>query len=83
MSSHLAQAFESGLYLKDGPSANGSTSSSPVNPPNPLDPSAMEGMMGGLKTQAVMMVPQMLLMGWINFFFQGFVLSESFLRVLV
>lgn len=80
MSTHLSQAFESGLYLKDGPpstSANGSASaaSSSSSPANPLDPSAMEGMMGGLKTQAVMMVPQMLLMGWINFFFQGFVLS--------
>jgi hypothetical protein len=40
------------------------------------DPSAMEGMMGGMKNQAVMMVPQMIIMGWINFFFQGFVLSE-------
>jgi hypothetical protein len=32
--------------------------------------------MAGMKTQMVMMVPQMLIMGWINFFFQGFVLSE-------
>jgi hypothetical protein len=24
----------------------------------------------------VVMVPQMVIMGWINFFFQGFVLSE-------
>jgi hypothetical protein len=37
----------------------------------------MDGMMGGMKTQAVMMVPQMVIMGWINFFFQGFVLSAS------
>jgi ER membrane protein complex subunit 3 len=36
----------------------------------------MDGMMGGMKTQMVMMVPQMVIMGWINFFFQGFVLSE-------
>jgi hypothetical protein len=26
----------------------------------------------------VMMVPQMVIMGWINFFFQGFVLSAFF-----
>ena len=32
--------------------------------------------MAGMKTQMVMMVPQMVIMGWINFFFQGFVLSE-------
>jgi hypothetical protein len=37
----------------------------------------MEGMMGGMKNQVVMMVPQMVIMGWINFFFQGFVLSAS------
>jgi hypothetical protein len=40
------------------------------------DPAAMDGMMSGMKTQMVMMVPQMVIMGWINFFFQGFVLSE-------
>ena len=39
------------------------------------DPAAMDGMMAGMKTQMVMMVPQMIIMGWINFFFQGFVLS--------
>ena len=38
----------------------------------------MDGMMAGMKTQMVMMVPQMVIMGWINFFFQGFVLSTSF-----
>jgi hypothetical protein len=38
----------------------------------------MDGMMAGMKTQVVMMVPQMVIMGWINFFFQGFVLSVSF-----
>ena len=32
--------------------------------------------MAGMKTQMVVMVPQMVIMGWINFFFQGFVLSE-------
>jgi len=29
-----------------------------------------------MKTQMVMMVPQMVIMGWINFFFQGFVLIK-------
>jgi hypothetical protein len=37
----------------------------------------MDGMMSGMKTQMVMMIPQMVIMGWINFFFQGFVLSTS------
>jgi len=36
----------------------------------------MDGMMAGMKTQMVMMVPQMVIMGWINFFFQGFVLIK-------
>ena len=40
----------------------------------------MDGMMAGMKTQMVMMVPQMVIMGWINFFFQGFVLSECLRR---
>ncbi|KAI0306976.1 integral membrane protein DUF106-domain-containing protein [Multifurca ochricompacta] len=46
-------------------------------PPNPLsDPAAMDGMMAGMRTQMVMMVPQMIVMGWINFFFEGFVLIK-------
>lgn len=72
ISQHLQTAFESGLYLKDQ-----SGTEAPAGPPNPLtDPAAMDGMMAGMKTQMVMMVPQMVIMGWINFFFQGFVLSE-------
>jgi len=46
------------------------------------DPAAMEGMMGGMKNQVVMMIPQMVIMGWINFFFQGFVLSRSLTHTL-
>lgn len=74
ISQHLSRAFNSGAFLKDGPPKG----DAPAAPPNPLtDPGAMEGMMGGMKTQMVMMVPQMVIMGWINFFFQGFVLSTS------
>ena len=73
MTESLSEAFAAGTYLKDGPPKEGEAPA----PANPLtDPSAMEGMMGGMKTQMVMMVPQMVIMGWINFFFQGFVLSE-------
>jgi len=71
ISQHLRQAFSDGTYIKEGP--KGATSS---NPPNPMDPAAMDGMMSGMKTQMVMMVPQMVIMGWINFFFQGFVLIK-------
>ncbi len=73
ISKHLSDAFEAGVYLKDGPTKEGEA---PSSPPNPItDPAAMDGMMAGMKTQMVMMVPQMVIMGWINFFFQGFVLS--------
>ncbi|KAF8897429.1 transmembrane protein [Infundibulicybe gibba] len=73
ISHHLSDAFEAGTYLKDGPPK----SDAPSTPPNPMsDPAAMDGMMSGMKTQMVMMVPQMVIMGWINFFFQGFVLIK-------
>ena len=74
ISLHLDDAFAAGKYLKDGPPKEGEA---PPAAPNILsDPGAMDGMMAGMKTQMAMMVPQMLIMGWINFFFQGFVLSE-------
>jgi len=74
ISKHLSAAYEAGTYLKDGPPKKGDA---PPAAPNPLsDPAAMDGMMAGMKTQMVMMVPQMVIMGWINFFFQGFVLSQ-------
>ncbi|KAF8665696.1 hypothetical protein AX16_000149 [Volvariella volvacea WC 439] len=74
ISKHLSDAYDAGTYLKDGPPKQGEA---PPSPPNPMsDPAAMEGMMAGMKTQMVMMVPQMIIMGWINFFFQGFVLIK-------
>ncbi|KAG6335529.1 hypothetical protein ID866_3559 [Astraeus odoratus] len=73
LSQHLIDSYEAGTYLKDGPPKN----DAPSSPPNPLtDPAAMDSMMAGMKTQMVMMVPQMIMMGWINFFFQGFVLIK-------
>ncbi|RPD67045.1 transmembrane protein [Lentinus tigrinus ALCF2SS1-7] len=74
ISQYLSHAFAEGTYLKDGPPKADAPASAP---PNPLtDPAAMDGMMAGMKTQMVMMVPQMVIMGWINFFFQGFVLIK-------
>ncbi|KAF7790912.1 hypothetical protein EIP86_001870 [Pleurotus ostreatoroseus] len=73
ISQNLAQGFAAGTYLKDGPPKGDEKPAAP----NPLtDPGAMDGMMSGMKTQMVMMVPQMVIMGWINFFFQGFVLIK-------
>jgi hypothetical protein len=45
--------------------------------PNPMsDPAMMEGMMGMMKGNVAMMVPQTLIMGWINAFFSGYVIRE-------
>ena len=41
------------------------------------DPAAMEGMMGMMKGNMAMMIPQTVIMGWINAFFAGFVISMS------
>lgn len=47
----------------------------PAGPANPMtDPQGMESMMDGMKKNMVMMVPQMLIMSWISYFFTGFVL---------
>lgn len=73
ISVRLSEAFKVGTYLKDGPPK----SDAPQSAPNPLtDPTAMDGMMAGMKAQVIMMVPQMVIMGWISFFFQGFVLIK-------
>ncbi|KAI9496003.1 integral membrane protein DUF106-domain-containing protein [Zychaea mexicana] len=70
----LAEAFEEGRYLKNAP---GNNNNAPATPPNPMtDPDMMEGMMEGMKKQLTNMVPQMLIMGWINFFFKGFVVIK-------
>lgn len=66
---HLVAAYKEGLFLAD-PEGRGKP------PPNPMtDPAAMEGMMGMMKGNMAMMVPQTLIMGWINAFFSGFVIS--------
>lgn len=68
---YLIPAFESGAFLKDS-GAKGQ------DPPNPLtDPSAMDGMMGMMKGQMAMIIPNTLIMSWINAFFSGYVISGS------
>lgn len=68
---YLVNAYEDGAFLKE-PEKKGQA------PPNPIsDPAAMEGMMGMMKGNMAMIVPQTLIMGWINAFFSGFVISES------
>lgn len=66
----LTSAYESGAYLK-APENRGQA------PPNPLsDPSSMDGMMGMMKNQMAMIIPNTLIMSWINAFFSGYVISK-------
>ncbi|KAF2099575.1 transmembrane protein [Rhizodiscina lignyota] len=66
----LVEAFKNGAFLAD-PEGRGKPR------PNPMtDPAMMEGMMGAMKGNVAMMVPQTLIMGWINAFFSGFVIMK-------
>lgn len=58
-----------GKFLAD-PDARGKPRANPMS-----DPAMMEGMMGMMKGNVAMMVPQSLIMGWINAFFSGYVIS--------
>ncbi|WVQ81262.1 hypothetical protein IAT38_003385 [Cryptococcus sp. DSM 104549] len=71
LSTSLAASLSSGEYLKPEPAAKESDS-----PPNPLEGAGMENAMDGMKKQAVMMVPNMVIMQYINVFFSGFVLMR-------
>lgn len=67
----LTEALSNGSYLqpKDKEEKEG--------PQNPFEPAGgMDTMMDGMKKQMVMMIPQTVIMGWINFFFSGFVLLK-------
>ena len=66
---YLVSAYKDGLFLKD-PENRGKPAGNPMT-----DPAAMEGMMGMMKGNMMMMVPQTVIMGWINAFFAGFVIS--------
>lgn len=68
---YLVGAFKTGVFLAN-PEKKGQPRANPMS-----DPAAMEGMMGMMKGNMAMMVPQTLIMGWINAFFAGFVLCMS------
>lgn len=72
----LIEAYRSGVFLSKPRELDANGQPVSQAPPNPLDPAAMDGMMGMVKKQAVMFIPQSILMGWINLFFSGFVLSR-------
>lgn len=65
---YLINAYKNGAFLKD-PESRGQP------PANPMaDPAGMEAMMGMMKGNMMMMIPQSLIMSWINAFFSGFVI---------
>ncbi|KAF1959315.1 transmembrane protein [Byssothecium circinans] len=67
---YMVSAYQEGKFLAE-PENRGKPR------PNPMsDPAAMEGMMGMMKGNMAMMVPQTLIMGWINAFFSGFVIMK-------
>ncbi|PWZ03864.1 transmembrane protein [Testicularia cyperi] len=67
----LTEALANGTYLQ--PKAQ----EEKEGPKNPFEPAGgMDNMMDGMKKQMVMMIPQTIIMGWINFFFSGFVLLK-------
>ncbi|KAJ1831881.1 hypothetical protein LPJ63_003960 [Coemansia sp. RSA 2711] len=67
---YLCHAYEQGTYLKN----KASKEQSAVN--LMADPKNMEVMMDGMKKQMMGIVPQTLIMGWIQFFFSGFILIK-------
>ena len=66
---YFVTAAKDGTFLGD-PENRGKPPANPMT-----DPAMMEGMMGMMKGNVAMMVPQTLIMGWINAFFSGFVIS--------
>ncbi|KAL4957381.1 integral membrane protein DUF106-domain-containing protein [Aspergillus filifer] len=68
--SYLVTGFQNGAFLKD-PNNRGQPPANPMS-----DPAAMEGMMGMMKGNMMMMIPQTLIMSWINAFFSGFVILK-------
>ncbi|KAI8324317.1 transmembrane protein [Martensiomyces pterosporus] len=67
---YLCQAYEDGVYLKNKASKEQSAANLMADPKN------MEVMMDGMKKQMMGIVPQTLIMGWIQFFFSGFILIK-------
>ncbi|KAJ1823560.1 hypothetical protein IWW37_000369 [Coemansia sp. RSA 2050] len=67
---YLCEAYEEGKYLKNKAAKDQSAANLMADPKN------MEVMMDGMKKQMMGIVPQTLIMGWIQFFFSGFILIK-------
>jgi len=66
----FVEGAKEGKFLAD-PEGRGKPRGNPMS-----DPAMMEGMMGMMKGNVAMMVPQSLIMGWINAFFSGYVIMK-------
>lgn len=69
---YLVSAYKNGAFLKD-PENRGQPPANPMT-----DPAGMDAMMGMMKGNMMMMIPQTLIMSWINAFFSGFVICVFF-----
>jgi len=67
---YLISNYKAGKFLKD-PENKGKPAGNPMT-----DPAAMDGMMSMMKGNMMMMIPQQLIMSWINAFFAGFVIMK-------
>ncbi|KAI9838693.1 MAG: hypothetical protein M1819_005007 [Sarea resinae] len=67
---YLVPAYKSGAFLKE-PENRGKPATNPMT-----DPAGMEAMMGMMKGNVAMMVPQTLIMSWINAFFSGYIIMK-------
>ncbi|KAL6851274.1 hypothetical protein ACO1O0_008402 [Amphichorda felina] len=67
---YLTAGFESGAFLKE-PEKKGQPPANPMT-----DPSQMDGMMGMMKNNMAMIIPNTLIMSWINAFFSGYVIMK-------
>ncbi|KAI9831382.1 MAG: ER membrane complex subunit 3 [Phylliscum demangeonii] len=67
---YLLSAYQSGAFLKD-PESKGKPPANPMT-----DPAGMEAMMGMMKGNMAMIIPQTLIMSWINAFFSGYVVLK-------
>ena len=77
---YLGEHFSKGTFLKiqpvDASSVGPDGEEVPSLPPQLQDPAQMEAMMDGMKKNMMMLVPQMIIMGWVNAFFSGFVVIK-------
>lgn len=67
---YLISGYRGGAFLKD-PNNRGQPPANPMT-----DPGGMDAMMGMVKGNMMMMIPQTLIMSWINAFFSGFVICR-------